>query len=65
MSMRMEALLGVPVIPISAAKNEGVDELVKACAYILRSIRKRPLTAVISVTKRIMNGSGAPLYSRG
>lgn len=27
----MEALLGVPVIPISAAKNEGVDELVKSC----------------------------------
>ena len=25
----MEALLGVPVVPISAAKNEGVDELVE------------------------------------
>ena len=25
----MEAFLGVPVIPISAAKNEGVDELIR------------------------------------
>ena len=25
----MEAMLGVPVVPISAAKNEGVDELVR------------------------------------
>ena len=30
----MEALLGVPVIPISAAKNEGVDELIKHARHI-------------------------------
>lgn len=30
----MEALLGVPVVPISAAKNEGVDELVKHAVHI-------------------------------
>ena len=30
----MEALLGVPVIPISAAKNEGVDELIKHALHI-------------------------------
>ena len=30
----MEALLGVPVVPISAAKNEGVDELVKHAIHI-------------------------------
>ena len=28
---KMEAMLGIPVIPISAAKNEGVDELVDPC----------------------------------
>ena len=32
----MEALLGVPVVPISAAKNEGVDELVKHALHIAK-----------------------------
>lgn len=30
----MESMLGVPVVPISAAKNEGVDELVKHAIHI-------------------------------
>ena len=30
----LESLLGVPVVPISAAKNEGVDELVKHAVHI-------------------------------
>ena len=30
----LEALLGVPVVPISAAKNQGVDELVKHAVHI-------------------------------
>lgn len=30
----MEEMLGVPVVPISAAKNEGVDELVKHAIHI-------------------------------
>ncbi|MBQ6375125.1 MAG: ferrous iron transport protein B [Clostridia bacterium] len=33
---RMEALLGVPVVPISAARNEGVDELKKHAVHIAR-----------------------------
>ena len=32
----MEALLGVPVIPISAAKNEGVEELVNHALHIAK-----------------------------
>ena len=32
----MEALLGVPVVPISASKNEGVDELVRHAVHIAR-----------------------------
>ena len=32
----MEALLGVPVIPISAEKNEGVDELVRHAIHIAK-----------------------------
>ena len=32
----MEALLGVPVVPISAAKNQGVDELVRHAVHIAR-----------------------------
>ncbi len=30
----MEELLGVPVVPISAAKNEGVDELIRHAVHI-------------------------------
>ncbi len=30
----MEKLLGVPVVPISAAKNEGVDELIRHAVHI-------------------------------
>ncbi len=32
----MEAMLGVPVVPISAAKNQGVDELVRHALHIAR-----------------------------
>ena len=32
----MEAMLGVPVVPISAAKNEGVDELVRHAIHVAR-----------------------------
>ena len=33
---RMEALLGTPVVPISAAKNQGIDELVKHAVHIAK-----------------------------
>ena len=33
---RMEAMLGVPVVPISAAKNEGVEELKDHAVHIAR-----------------------------
>ena len=32
----MEALLGTPVIPISAAKNEGIEELVHHVVHIAK-----------------------------
>ena len=38
----MEAMLGVPVVPISAAKNQGVDELVRHAVHIAR-YREKPL----------------------
>ena len=38
----MEALLGVPVIPISAAKNEGVDEVIRHALHVAKS-QERPL----------------------
>ena len=38
----MEALLGVPVIPISAARNEGVDELIRHAVHIAK-YQERPL----------------------
>jgi ferrous iron transport protein B len=38
----MEAMLGVPVVPISAAKNEGVDELVGHAIHIAKN-QERPL----------------------
>ena len=37
----MEAMLGVPVVPISAAKNEGVDELVRHAIHVAR-YQERP-----------------------
>lgn len=33
---RMESMLGVPVVPISAAKNEGVDELINHALHIAK-----------------------------
>ena len=33
---RMEKMLGVPIIPISALKNEGVDELVRHAVHIAK-----------------------------
>ena len=39
---RMEAMLGVPVVPISAAKNEGVDELVRHVLHVAQ-YQERPL----------------------
>ncbi|MCR5089352.1 MAG: ferrous iron transport protein B [Oscillospiraceae bacterium] len=33
---QMETLLGVPVVPISAARNQGVDELVRHAIHIAR-----------------------------
>ena len=38
---RMEAMLGIPVIPISAAKNEGVDELVDHAVHVAK-YQERP-----------------------
>ena len=38
----MEAMLGVPVVPISAFKNEGVDELVRHAIHIAK-YQERPL----------------------
>lgn len=37
----LEAALGIPVVPISAAKNEGIDELVEHAIYVARH-RERP-----------------------
>lgn len=39
---RMEQLLGVPVIPISAAKNEGIDELVSHALHVAK-YQEKPL----------------------
>ncbi|MBR5111163.1 MAG: ferrous iron transport protein B [Clostridia bacterium] len=39
---RMESMLGVPVVPISAAKNQGVDELVKHAVHIAK-YQEKPL----------------------
>ena len=37
----MEAMLGIPVIPISAAKNEGIDELVDHAVHVAQ-YQERP-----------------------
>ena len=33
---RLEELLGIPVVPISAAKNEGIDELIQHALHVAR-----------------------------
>ncbi len=38
---QMEAMLGIPVIPISAAKNEGIDELVDHALHVAQ-YQERP-----------------------
>ena len=38
----MEAMLGVPVVPISAAKNQGVDELVSHAVHVAK-YQEKPL----------------------
>ena len=38
---KMEAMLGIPVVPISAAKNEGVDELVDYALHVAK-YQERP-----------------------
>ena len=38
----MEKLLGVPVVPISAAKNQGIDELVKHAIHVAQ-YQEKPL----------------------
>ena len=38
----MESMLGVPVVPISASKNQGVDELVRHAIHIAR-YQEKPL----------------------
>jgi ferrous iron transport protein B len=38
---RLEEVLGIPVVPISAAKNEGIDELVEHAVHVAK-YRERP-----------------------
>ena len=38
----MEAMLGVPVVPISAAKNQGIDELIRHAVHIAK-YQEKPL----------------------
>ena len=38
---RMEEMLGVPVVPISASKNEGIDELVRHAIHVAK-YQERP-----------------------
>ena len=38
----MEAMLGVPVVPISAAKNQGIDELIRHAVHVAK-YQERPL----------------------
>ena len=51
----MEKLLGVPVVPIAAAKNQGVDELVKHALHIAQN-QERP-TRQDFCDKRDHNGA--------
>lgn len=36
----LEEILGIPVVPISAARNEGIDELIDHALYVARAEQK-------------------------
>lgn len=52
---RMEEILGIPVIPISAAKNQGVDELIRHAISHRPSIRNAPADRIFAM-KMILEG---------
>ena len=61
---KMEAMLGIPVIPISAAKNEGVDELVDHAVHVAMkvsgvSIAVNLLLSLFKLLAGILAHSGA------
>ena len=50
----MEAMLGIPVVPISASRGEGIEELLNTLCMPLALSRRRQST--ISVRLTIMAG---------
>ena len=59
---KIEGLLGVPVVPISAAKNQGVDELVRHAIHIAK-YQERPGRR-ISVMRMILAVPCTDVYTR-
>ena len=47
---KMEELLGVPVVPISASKNQGVDELIKSFAIV---VKEHPEFTFLTIRKNL------------
>ena len=45
----MEEMLGIPVIPISAAKNEGIDELGCSMHFMWQNIRKSRRSSIFAM----------------
>lgn len=62
----LEQILGIPVIPISAVKNEGIDELVSHALHVARFMEKpgRIDFCTDSVDKKRPCRSGSPLHTR-
>ena len=59
----LEELLGVPVVPISAAKNEGIDELVEHALHVARH-REVPGPHRFLRCHRRRGRRGTPLHPR-
>ena len=49
---QMEEMLGIPVIPISAAKNEGIDELVQHALHVA-NIRKSRRSSIFAMLMKM------------
>ena len=49
---RMESMLGIPVVPISAASNEGVDELVRHAYHVAKNQERPGRTDFCDVSSR-------------
>ena len=56
---KMEAMLGIPVVPISASRNEGMDELVGHAIHVAQNQERPGRTDFATRTTTAVRCTGA------